>query len=144
MDFKLELVIVPVTDVDRAKAFYVDKAGWHLDVDVVVGGGSMRVVQLTPPGSTCSVGIGTGITDATPGAYRGMHLVVDDIVAARDELVGRGVEVSDVRHIEAGEWRPGPDPKRGNYESYADFNDPDGNTWVLQERDHGQAEAAVP
>src|SRR5690242_20452626 len=105
MDFKLELVIVPVTDVDRAKTFYTEKAGWNLDVDVNVGGG-MRVVQLTPPGSTCSVGIGIGITDATPGSYRGIHLVVDDIVAAREELVGRGVEVSDVRHIEDGEWKP--------------------------------------
>jgi catechol 2,3-dioxygenase-like lactoylglutathione lyase family enzyme len=138
MDFKLELVIVPVTDVDRAKAFYTEKAGWNLDVDMNVGGG-MRVVQVTPPGSSCSVGIGIGITDATPGSYRGIHLVVDDIVAARDELVGRGVEVSEIRHIEDGEWKPGPHPGRGNYESYANFSDPDGNTWVLQERDHAAA-----
>ncbi len=138
MDFKLELVIVPVSDVDRAKGFYVERAGWNLDVDMEVGGG-MRVVQLTPPGSACSVGMGTGITDAAPGSYRGIHLVVTDIVAAREELVGRGVEVSDVRHIEDGEWRPGPDPERRNYQSYADFADPDGNTWVLQERDHAPA-----
>jgi len=135
MDFKLELVIVPVTDVDRAKAFYVERAGWTLDVDMNVGGG-MRVVQLTPPGSACSVGIGIGITDATPGSYRGIHLVVTDIVAAREELVGRDVEVSEVRHIDDGEWHSGPDPERRNYQSYADFTDPDGNTWVLQERDH--------
>jgi catechol 2,3-dioxygenase-like lactoylglutathione lyase family enzyme len=140
MDFKLELVTVPVTDVDRAKAFYTEKAGWNLDVDMNVGGG-MRVVQLTPPGSPCSVGIGTGITDATPGTYRGIYLVVTDIVAAREELIGRGVEVGDVRHIENGEWQPGPAPGRGNYESYADFADPDGNRWVLQERDHVQAES---
>ena len=135
MDYKLELVIVPVTDVDRAKAFYAEKAGWNLDVDTNVGSG-MRVVQFTPPGSACSVGIGVGITDATPGSYRGVHLVVDDIVKAREELAARGVAVSEVRHIESGEWRPGPDPDRGDYESYADFADPDGNTWVLQERDH--------
>jgi predicted enzyme related to lactoylglutathione lyase len=135
MDFKLELVIVPVTDVDRAKAFYVEQAGWNLDVDMNVGGG-MRVVQLTPPGSPCSVGIGTGITDAAPGSYRGIYLVVTDIVAAREELLARGVQVSDVRHIQDGEWRSGPAPGRGNYESYADFADPDGNTWMLQERDH--------
>src|SRR5262249_42005951 len=122
----------------RAKTFYIERAGWNLDVDVALGGG-MRVVQLTPPGSACSVGIGTGITDATPGSYRGIHLVVDDIVAAREELVARGVEVSDVRHMEDGEGRPGPHPGRGNYQSYADFADPDGNTWVLQERDHAQA-----
>ena len=138
MDFKLELVIVPVSDVDRAKGFYTEKAGWNLDVDMEVGGG-MRVVQLTPPGSACSVGIGTGITDATPGSYRGIHLVVTDIVAAREELVGRGVEISEIRHIEDGEWKPGPDPERRNYQSYADFVDPDGNTWVLQERDHTPA-----
>jgi catechol 2,3-dioxygenase-like lactoylglutathione lyase family enzyme len=137
MDFKLELVIVPVADVDRSKAFYTERAGWNLDVHMHVGGG-MRVVQLTPPGSTCSVGIGTGITDATPGAYRGIHLVVTDIVAAREELVGRGVEISEVRHIEDGAWRTGPHPGRGDYQSYADFTDPDGNAWVLQERDHPQ------
>jgi hypothetical protein len=92
-------------------------------------------VQLTPPGSACSVTIGTGLTDAAPGSYRGTHLVVEDIVAAREELVGRGVEVSPIRHFDpaAGAWQPGPDPNRADYGSFADFADPDGNTWVLQE-----------
>jgi len=97
-------------------------------------GEEMRVVQLTPPGSACSIAVGIGITDAAPGSYRGTHLVVTDIEAARAELVERGVDVSDIRHIVAGEWRPGPDPERGDYQSFADFADPDGNTWVLQER----------
>jgi hypothetical protein len=88
---------------------------------------------MTPPGSACSITIGTGITDATPGFVRGTHLVVDDIVAAREELLKRGVEVSEVRHFAAGEWKPGPDPERRRYGSFADFSDPDGNTWVLQE-----------
>ena len=133
MDFKLELVLIPVTDVDRAKDFYTRQAGFQLEVDTMVGE-HMRVVQMTPPGSACSICIGTGLTDAAPGSYRGTHLVVRDIVAARDALVASGVEVSDVRHIVDGEWKPGPDPERGDYQSFADFADPDGNTWVLQER----------
>jgi catechol 2,3-dioxygenase-like lactoylglutathione lyase family enzyme len=119
--------------VDRAKAFYTEKAGFYLEVDTMVGE-HMRVVQMTPPGSACSIAIGVGISDVTPGAYRGTHVVVVDIEAARAELVERGVEVSEIRHIEAGEWKPGPDPERGDYQSFADFADPDGNTWVLQER----------
>jgi len=133
MDMKLELVLVPVSDVDRAKAFYMEQAGFELEVDTKVGD-SMRVVQLTPPGSASSIAIGVGITDAEPGSYRGTHLVVEDIEAARAELAGRGVPVSDVRHIEAGEWVTGPDPEHSDYNSFADFADPDGNTWVLQER----------
>ena len=132
MDFKLELVLVPVSDVDRAKAFYTEKAGFNLDVDHRAGE-EFRVVQMTPPGSACSITVGTGITDAAPGSYRGTHLVVTDIEAARAELVGRGVEVSDVRHFAGGEWRPGADPDHQDYGSFADFADPDGNTWVLQE-----------
>ena len=137
-DLRLELVLIPVADVDRAKAFYTEKVGFALDVDTAPAEG-FRVVQLTPPGSACSVTIGTGLTDAEPGSYRGTHLVVSDIVAARDELVSRGVEVSDVRHFdrEKGEWQPGPDPGRGKYASFADFADPDGNTWVLQEVPEG-------
>jgi catechol 2,3-dioxygenase-like lactoylglutathione lyase family enzyme len=135
MDFKLELVLVPVTDVDRAKAFYTEKAGFGLEVDTMVGD-QMRVVQMTPPGSACSICIGTGITDAAPGSYRGTHLVVADIEAAREELAARGVEVSGVRHIVDGEWHEGPDPGHRDYQSFADFADPDGNTWVLQERSH--------
>jgi catechol 2,3-dioxygenase-like lactoylglutathione lyase family enzyme len=132
MDYLLELVLIPVTDVDRAKDFYVEKAGFDLNVDVRPTD-QMRVVQVTPPGSACSIGFGTGITDAAPGSARGLHLVVSDIVAARDELARRGVDVSEVRHIDSGQWVSGPHPKRGNYESFADFADPDGNTWVLQE-----------
>jgi catechol 2,3-dioxygenase-like lactoylglutathione lyase family enzyme len=133
MDFKLELVLVPVKDVDRAKTFYVDKAGFHLDVDHRAGE-SFRVVQLTPPGSACSITIGIGITDAEPGSSRGLHLVVSDIVAARAELVARGLDVSDVEHLTPNGWVKGPDPERSDYNSFAHFSDPDGNTWVLQER----------
>jgi catechol 2,3-dioxygenase-like lactoylglutathione lyase family enzyme len=133
-DMKLELVLIPVSDVDRAKAFYEEKLGFALDVDTSPTEG-FRVVQLTPPGSACSITIGTGLTDAEPGSYRGTHLVVTDIVAARDDLASRGVEISDVRHFdrEKGGWQPGPDPGRGEYALFADFADPDGNTWVLQE-----------
>ncbi len=132
VDLRLELVLIPVTDIDRAKAFYVDRLGFNLDVDHNVSD-EFRVVQMTPPGSACSITIGRGITDATPGSYRGTHLVVDDIVAARAELVDRGVEVSDVRHFGGAGWEPGPHPERQRYNSFADFKDPDGNTWVLQE-----------
>jgi len=134
MDFKLELVLIPVTDIDRAKAFYVEKCGFTLDVDHQPND-EFRVVQMTPPGSACSNTIGKGITDAAPGSYRGTHLVVLDIEAARAELIGRGLVVSDIRHFdrEAGEWKPGVDPAHAEYGSFADFSDPDGNTWVLQE-----------
>jgi catechol 2,3-dioxygenase-like lactoylglutathione lyase family enzyme len=132
MDFRLELVLIPVSDVDRAKDFYVGKAGFGLDVDTQVSD-EMRVVQVTPPGSACSAGFGTGLTSAPPGSARGLHLVVSDIVAARDELTQRGADVSEVRHIESGQWVPGPHPQHGNYESFAEFADPDGNVWVLQE-----------
>jgi len=140
MDFKLELVPVPVSDVDRAKTFYTEQAGFDLHVDTQVGE-NMRVVQLNPPGSACSIVIGTGITDAAPGSIRGLHLVVTDIEAARADLVGRGVDVSEIRHIESGTWVPGPDPARLDYNSFADFSDLDGNTWVLQERGRGEAQA---
>lgn len=134
MDWKLELVLLPVSDVDRAKAFYTENVGFTLDVDHQPNE-EFRVVQMTPPGSACSVTIGVGITSAEPGSYRGTHLVVADIEAARAELVSRGVDVSGVRHFdrEAGEWRPGADPQHGDYASFADFSDPDGNSWVLQE-----------
>ncbi len=132
MDWKLELVLIPVSDVDRAKTFYTEKAGFNLDVDHRVGD-EFRVVQLTPPGSACSISVGTGITDAAPGSVRGTHLVVTDIDAARAELVERGVDVSEVQHFESGKWVPGPDPQRHDYSSFAHFSDPDGNSWVLQE-----------
>jgi len=140
VDMKLELVLIPVSDVDRAKAFYTETLGFALDVDHQPSD-QFRVVQMTPPGSACSITIGIGITDAEPGTYRGTHLVVWDIDAAREELVGRGVEVSDVRHFdrELGEWKPGADSEHGDYASFADFADPDGNTWVLQEVRRGEA-----
>ena len=132
MDWKLELVLVPVSDVDRAKAFYTEKAGFDLDLDHRVGE-EFRVVQLTPPGSACSVSVGTGITEAAPGSVRGLHLVVSDIDAALAELVERGVDVSEVKHVESGRWVSGADPQRRDYSSFAHFSDPDGNSWALQE-----------
>src|SRR5918994_183288 len=144
MDWKLELVAIPVSDVDRAKAFYVDQAGFVADHDHAVSE-EIRFVQLTPRGSACSITIGKGVTDAEPGSVQGMQMVVADIEAAPGELVGRGVEVSDVRHFdrEAGEWRTGADPEHGPYASFADFADPDGNTWVLQEVRKEPAEAST-
>lgn len=135
MDLRLELVLIPVTDIDRAKEFYVEKCGFNLDVDHQPND-QFRVVQMTPPGSDCSITIGKGITEAKPGSVVGTHLVVKDIEGAREVLVGRGVEVSDVRHMDPakGEWQPGPDPNHSDYNSFADFKDPDGNTWILQER----------
>lgn len=138
MDFKLELVLVPVTDVDRAKTFYMDNVGFKLDVDHRAGD-DFRVVQLTPPGSACSIAVGIGITKAAPGSTERLHLIVTDIEAARKELVDRDVQVSDIRHLESGEWVSGPDPERRDYSSFADFSDPDNNTWVLQEVMHGKA-----
>ena len=136
VELKLELVLVPVSDVDRAKAFY-EKAGFNLDVDHRAGD-EFRVVQLTPPGSACSISIGTGLTKAAPGSAQGMHLVVSDIEAARADLVERGVDISEIRHMESGGWVPGPDPQHRDYGSFADFSDPDGNTWVLQEARRSQ------
>ncbi|MGI9092822.1 MAG: glyoxalase superfamily protein [Mycobacteriales bacterium] len=133
MKLQLELILIPVTDVDRAKAFYTEQAGFSLDVDHRAGE-EFRVVQLTPPGSACSISIGVGITDAAPGSARGLHLVTSDIETARRELAARGVDVSEIRHMGADGWAPGADPERRDYNSFADFNDPDGNTWVLQER----------
>lgn len=132
MDMRLEVVLIPVADVERAKAFYVEQVGFHLDVDHRASD-TFRVVQMTPPGSACSVTVGIGITDATPGSVRGVHLIVEDIDAVRAELVGRGVAVSEVRHFADGAWSPGADPEHRPYASFADFADPDGNTWVLQE-----------
>jgi len=137
VDMKLELVLLPVTDVDRAKAFYVDKAGFTLDVDHQPSE-DFRVVQLTPPGSACSITIGLGLTTSAPGSIRGTHLVVTDIEAARAELVERGVQVGEIRHLEEGAWQRGVNPERRDYESFAEFSDPDGNTWTLQERGHSR------
>ena len=136
-DLKLELVLIPVSDVDRAKSFYKEQVGFTLDVDHQPND-DFRVVQMTPPGSACSITIGKGITGAEPGSYRGTHLVVADIEAARAELVGRGVDVSEIRHMTPEGWADGPDPEHSDYASFADFSDPDGNTWVLQEVRKGE------
>ncbi len=132
MDYKLELELIPVSDADRAKRFYVEQAGFDLLVDTPTGLPGQRVVQVTPPGSACSIGFGTGITAAEPGSQQGLHLVVRDIVAARSEPTGRDVEVGEVRHIADGAWTPGLDPDRRDYMSFAEFTDPDGNLWPLQ------------
>jgi catechol 2,3-dioxygenase-like lactoylglutathione lyase family enzyme len=131
MDMALELVVLPVSDVDRAKAFY-EEAGFRLDVDHRAGE-QFRVVQLTPPGSACSITIGTGVTDAAPGSSKGLHLVVADLEAALAELAKRGVEVSEPFHFGPEGQTPGLDPERRDYGSYASFSDPDGNGWLVQE-----------
>jgi catechol 2,3-dioxygenase-like lactoylglutathione lyase family enzyme len=131
MRYGIEAITLPVTDVDRAKAFY-EQAGWHLDVDTQPTEG-MRVVQLTPPGSDCSVTFGVGMEQAAPGSYRATYLVVSDIVAAHAELRERGIPVSDIFHFGAQGQAEGPDPNHGDYASYATFADPDGNGWLLQE-----------
>ena len=130
MDFKLELVVVPVSDVDRAKTFYIELAGFHLDVDHSAGD-DFRVVQLTPPGSACSITLMRN-TQA-PGSVQGLHLIVSDIEAARAELAERGMDVSEIFHFEAGKQLPGPDPQRRNYNSFCSFSDPDGTGWLVQE-----------
>jgi len=132
VDFKLELILLPVTDVDRSKQFYQEKMGFVLDVDHQPND-EFRVVQFTPPGSACSITFGKGIVDSTPGSVRGLHLVVTDIEAARDELTRRGVEVGEIRHMGPNGWEPGRDPNHAQYNSFADIADPDGNTWLLQE-----------
>jgi len=137
VDWTRELVLVPVADVDRAKQFYVEKVGFHLDVDHSAGD-HFRIVQMTPLGSACSIGFGKGITDAPPGSVKGLHLVVSDIEAARAELVGRGVEASEVWHMEAGRQVSGPEPERRDYNSFLNFDDPDGNTWIVQEARRGR------
>lgn len=139
MDYKLELVLIPVSDVDRAKKFYLEQAGFVLIVDTPIGP-DQRVVQVVPPGSECAIGFGNGLTSAAPGAAQGLHLVVPDILAARAELTERGVAVSGIRHLKDGRWADGPHPERENYQSFADFTDPDGNIWILQEVDRLKAE----
>ena len=131
MDMKLEVVVLPVSDVDRAKRFYSEQVGFAVDVDRRIGE-SVRVVQLTPPGSACSVTIGTRMVDAPPGSVKGLQLVVTDIEAARAELVGRGVDASKVQHMgEDGAWADGPGEP---WNSFFFFSDPDGNSWAVQER----------
>jgi catechol 2,3-dioxygenase-like lactoylglutathione lyase family enzyme len=132
VEFRYEVTVVPVTDVDRAKAFYAEQLGFNVDVDHRAGE-SFRVVQLTPPGSAASVTIGTGLTQAEPGSYQGMHLVVDDIEAARAFLAERGVDASGPFHFGAEGQTPGLHPERADYGTYLSFRDPDGNQWLVQE-----------
>jgi catechol 2,3-dioxygenase-like lactoylglutathione lyase family enzyme len=131
IDMKLEVVTLPVSDVDRAKSFY-QSLGWRLDADLVFGD-DIRAVQLTPPHSGCSVSFGKGLTSAEPGSAQRFELVVSDIDVAREDLIRRGVEVSELFHRDGGELLPGPDPERRSYLTYASFSDPDGNGWLLQE-----------
>ena len=130
IDMKLEVVTLPVTDVDRAKRFY-QNLGWRTDADIVRGD-AFRVVQLTPPHSACSIAFGTGLTTDEPGSVQRLLLIVADIDAARADLISRGVDVSELFHL-AGGRVPGPDPEGRSYQTYAAFSDPDGNGWLLQE-----------
>ena len=127
---KLEVVTLPVSDVDRAKRFY-EALGWRLDADIAVGD-AFRAVQLTPPHSPCSIAFGKGLTTGQPGSLKRLMLVVDDVEVAREEIDGCGVQVSEVFHLEGGRV-PGPDPHGRSYQSFASFCDPDGNEWQLQE-----------
>ncbi len=142
-DMKFEIVVIPVSDVDRTKEFYA-RLGWRLDADFA-SGDDFRVIQFTPPGSGCSVIFGKNVTAAAPGSAQGLYLIVSDIEAARTELLGRGVKISEVFHsagVYAGTDQPylfgrvrvsGPDPEHGTYRSFASFSDPDGNGWLFQE-----------
>jgi catechol 2,3-dioxygenase-like lactoylglutathione lyase family enzyme len=134
----VEVITLPVRDVDRALRFYVDQVGFVLEVDYKPND-AFRVVQLTPPGSSCSIQIGKGLIDAPVGSIRNVYLVVTDLEALRNRLLERKVEVSEIRHkTPVGAWdgsfAPGPDPAHGDYASFANFSDPDGNSWILQER----------
>jgi catechol 2,3-dioxygenase-like lactoylglutathione lyase family enzyme len=139
LDMAIEVVVIPVSDVDRAKRFYRD-LGWRLDLDHAAGD-DYRVIQFTPPGSGCSIIFGKNVTAAAPGSVQGLHLIVADIEATRDALIRRGIEISDLFHETGGVFHHaggdhrvnGPNPQRRSYASYAAFNDPDGNGWVLQE-----------
>jgi catechol 2,3-dioxygenase-like lactoylglutathione lyase family enzyme len=130
VDFRLEVVVVPVSDMDRAKEFYAKRVGFNLDVDHRAGE-DFRVIQLTPPGSTTSITLMRNVGSA--GTLQGLHLIVDDIDEAHAELTGRGVLASDVFHFADGAETPGPDPERSDYGSFVSFNDPDGNGWLVQE-----------
>lgn len=157
VDMKFEIVVIPVSDVDRAKEFYL-KLGWRLDADFA-SGDDFRIMQFTPPGSGCSVILGKNVTAAAPGSAQGLYLIVSDIEAARRELIGRGVEISEIFHdgggVYAGPDEPylfgrlrgsGPHPERRSYFSFASFSDPDGNGWLLQEvttRQPGRIDSAA-
>jgi catechol 2,3-dioxygenase-like lactoylglutathione lyase family enzyme len=132
VDFKLELVVLPVSDVDRAKEFYADKLGFSVDVDHRASD-AFRVVQLTPPGSACSITIGIGVSQVAPGTYQGLHLIVTDIVAARAWLVERGIDVSEPFHFGPEGQTTGLSPERSDYNTFLSLSDPDGNGWLVQE-----------
>ena len=134
MDWMLELVVVPVSDVDETKRFYNEQIGFEVDLDSQFGH-DFRVVQLTPPGSACSISIGSGLIDSEPGSLQGVQLVVSDLAAARAELIERGVDVGEIYHFEDGARAPG---KGGRWNSFMSFSDPDGNGWVVQERPAGE------
>lgn len=143
MDYQLEVVTIPVSDVDRSLVFYTERVGFALDVDYRPSE-SFRVVQLTPAGSACSIQLCVGDPDLPAGSVRNLYLVVVDIELARRELLRNGVDVGEIRHKSPledwqGGWAPGVDSQRRHYASFADFADPDGNTWTLQERDFGQS-----
>lgn len=138
-----EVITLPVSDIDRALRFYVDQVGFTLDIDYKPND-RFRVVQMTPPGSACSVQIGIGLTTAPAGSLQNVYLVVTDLEASRSRLLERGVNIGDIRHkTPIGAWdggfAPGIDPAHGDYASFADFSDPDGNAWVLQERGYRNA-----
>jgi len=135
VDFKLELIVLPVSDVERAKEFYADRLGFNVDVDHTASE-AFRVVQLTPPGSACSITIGTGVSQVAPGTYQGLHLVVTDIVAARALLVERGVDISEPFHFGPEGQTAGLSPERRDYETFMSLDDPDGNGWLIQEVGH--------
>ena len=158
MDMKFEIVVIPVSDIDRAKEFYGEKLGWRLDADYD-NGKDFRVLQFTPPGSGCSIIFGKNVTAAAPGSTQGLYLIVSDIEAARKELLGRGIQISEVFHdaggVYAGTDEPylfgrvrvsGPDPEHRSYRSFASFRDPDGNGWLFQEittRQAGRIDSAT-
>ena len=135
MNGKIELILLPVSDVDRAKEFYVERCGFELVVDHAPND-NFRIVQCQPPGSACAIGFGVGIqVETPPGSVRGIHLMVTDIIEARDDLLGRGVDVDPIVNFGAdGRSSDGPHPERSDYGSFASFRDPDGNSWLLQER----------
>jgi len=135
MDWKLEVITVPVSDVDRAKEFYEDKMKFNVDVDH--RDGDFRIVQFTPPGSACSITIGTTINPSEPGTLGGLQITVNDIEQAHRELTERGVDVGEIQHFEHGKQMPGPDPDRAAFNSFIFFADPDGNRWAVQEGPRG-------
>lgn len=139
MDWKLEVVVVPVSDVDRSKRFYAEQLGFNVDVDISPND-NVRVVQLTPPGSGCSITIGKGLVDSVPGSLKGLQISVGDIDAARAQLVDRGVEVGPIQHMGSDGWADG---KGDDWNSYVHFTDPDGNAWAVQESPVLRAELAA-